>query len=117
MSDNLLKKFDNMPWWKSVNILRETAELHVDTLCDVLEIPLLQVTEKITEFPEIQSVRGNQTSESLGSAPVRQVSPAELVELVVLGPPLRAESAPQVFVTAPVVDAPSVVVEHVNLIP
>merc|ERR1719284_1005822 len=41
-----------------------------------VEIPQLQIVEKIVEIPEIQTVQGTQTSESLGTAPVRQVAPA-----------------------------------------
>ena len=45
------------------------------------------------------------------------MSPAEVEEVVELGPPLPAESAPPVFVTAPVVSAPLVVVKCVQLAP
>merc|ERR1712107_906190 len=53
-----------------------------------VEIPQLQIVEKIVEIPEIQTVQGTQTSESLGTAPVRQVAPAEIVEVVEIGAPL-----------------------------
>merc|ERR1711991_1015197 len=58
-------------------------------------------------------VQGTQTSESLGTAPVRQVAQAEIVEVVEMGAPLPAESAPPMFVTAPVLEAPPPVVEYV----
>ena len=48
--------------------------------------------------PEIQIVQDTQASERLRIAPVRQVAPAEIVEVVELGP---VESAPLMFVTAP----------------
>merc|ERR1712135_264711 len=79
-----------------------------------VEIPQLQIVEKIVEIPEIQTVQGTQTSESLGTAPVRQVAQAEIVEVVEIGAPLPAESAPPMFVTAPVLEAPPApVVEYV----
>ena len=59
------------------------------------------------------TVWGSQTSVSLGAALVRQVLPAVSVEVVVLGTPLPAESTLPMFVTAPVVEAPSVVVKYV----
>ena len=46
-------------------------------------IPVPKVIEKIVEIPEIQSVEDSQTSESLGTAPVCQMKPAETVEVVV----------------------------------
>merc|ERR1711945_20320 len=82
-----------------------------------VEIPQLQIVEKIVEIPEIQTVQGTQTSESLGTAPVRQVAQAEIVEVVEIGAPLPAESAPPMFVTAPVLEAPPAVVEYVQPAP
>merc|ERR1712012_766059 len=37
MGDNLLKKSENMPWWKGTKVFVETTEFHVDTLYDVLD--------------------------------------------------------------------------------
>ena len=79
-----------------------------------IEIPQRQIVEKIVEIPEIWTIQGTQTSESLATAPVRQAAPAETVEVVELGPPLSAESAPPVFATAPLVEAAPVVVEYVQ---
>merc|ERR1712209_380195 len=59
----------------------------VQTVEKTVEIPQLQIVEKIVEIPEIQTVQGTQTSESLGTAPVRQVAPAEIVEVVEIGAP------------------------------
>ena len=39
-----------------------------------IEIPQWQTVERIVEIPKIQTVQGTQTSESLGTAPVRQSS-------------------------------------------
>ena len=59
-----------------------------------------QTTEKIIEIPEIQTIQSSRTSEVLGTAPGRHVAVSEVVEVVKLGPPLPAESAPPMFVTA-----------------
>ena len=40
-------------------------------------IPQLQIVEKTAEAPQTQTIQSTQTSESLGSAPVRQVAQAE----------------------------------------
>ena len=62
--------------------------------------------EKIVENPQIQMVQGTQTSESLGTAPVRQ---AAQVEIGAVGATLPAESGPPMFVNQPVLEAPVVV--------
>ena len=74
-----------------------------------VEIPQLHVVEKIVDNPQIQMVQGTQTSESLGTAPVRQVAQVEIVEAVEIGAPLPAESGPPMFVKAPVLEDPVVV--------
>merc|ERR1712064_129760 len=98
----------------TVQTVQQTIEIpqmqYIDKVVDVpvvqvMQVPQLQVVEKIVEIPEIQTVQGTQTSESLGTAPVRQVAPAEIVEVVEIGAPLPAESAPPMFVTAPVLEA------------
>ena len=66
-----------------------------------------------SRFRQIQTVQGTHTSESLGTSPVRHVQLAE----VPLGPPLTAEPAPPMLVTAPVVDVLPVVVEYVQPAP
>ena len=48
---------------------------------------LLQIVEKTVEVPEIQTVRGAQTSESLGTTPARQLAQAETVEVDKIGAP------------------------------
>ena len=57
---------------------------------------------------------GTQTSESVGTAPVRQVAQAEIVEAVEIGVPPSAESASPMFGKAPVLEAPPVAVGHVQ---
>ena len=46
-----------------------------------VEIPQLQIVEKTTETSKIQTIQGTQNSESLGTAPVCQVTPARHVEV------------------------------------
>ena len=70
----------------------------------VMQVPYVQVIEKIVETPDILLGQGSQTSTSLGTAPVRQVELAEV--------PLPAESAPPMFLTTPVVQAAPPTVEH-----
>ena len=86
------------------------------TVEKTVEIPQLQIVEKIVEIPEIQTVQGTQTSESLGTAPVRQVAPAEIVEVVELERPFPQNPHP-LFVKAPVSESPAVVMEQVQPAP
>ena len=88
-----------------------------------IDVPQMQVVENIVEGPhllifektaETQTIQGTQTSESLGTAPVCQVTQAENVDLVEIGAPLLAESAPPIFVAAPAFENPPVVVESVQ---
>ena len=51
-----------------------------DHVVQVVHVPQLQVVEKIVEILEIQMVLGTRTSESLSTAPVRQVAKAEIAE-------------------------------------
>ena len=67
----------------------------------------LEIVEKNIETPELQTVQGTQTFESLDTAPVRRMIPAE-IEVVEIGAPLPTESASPMFVTAPVLEAPPV---------
>ena len=73
----------------------------------------MQIMEKIVRTPEILSGQDILTSESLGTAPVRHVNFAEIVEVMEVFPPLPDESLP-VFTTATVDDAPPWVVEDVQ---
>ena len=62
-----------------VQKIHKTMEvLQVQVVEKTVEIPQLQIVEQIVEVPEIQMVQGTQTSESLGTAPVRQVAQAEI---------------------------------------
>ena len=63
-----------------------------------VEIPQLQIFEKIVDAPEIQTVPGTETSESFGTAPVHHVAQAEIVEAVEIGAHLQAESGPPIFI-------------------
>ena len=53
----------------------------VQVVEETVEIPQSQFVEKIVVIPEILTVQGAQTFESLGTAPVRQVAQAEIVEV------------------------------------
>ena len=76
------------------------------------EIPQLHVVEKTVEIFQFQTVQSTQTLESLGTAPVFQLTQAEIVEAVEIGAPLPTESGPPMFVTAPVLEVPPVHVEQ-----
>ena len=70
----------------------------VQKIQKVMENPRLQIVEQIVGVSEIQVFDDTQTSESLGIAPVRQVA-VENVEVIEIGAPLPAESAPPLSVT------------------
>ena len=74
----------------------------------VVEISQLQAVGKIDEIPEIRTDMDTQTSESFGTAPVRQGVQAEIGEVVEIRAPIPAESRPPIFVTAPVLEIPVV---------
>ena len=74
-----------------------------------VEIPQLQIVEKTAKTPGTQITQGTQTSESMGNATARQVIEIEAY--------LPAESASPMFVSKPVSETPSVVVEHVQPTP
>ena len=73
----------------------------------------LQIVQKIVDIPWNPA----RTSESLGTAPIHQVAQAEIVEMTEIGAFLPSESAPPMFVTAPALEAPPVVVEQVQPAP
>ena len=52
---------------------------------ETVEISQLDVVEKSAETPEIQTIHGTQTSESLSIAPVRQVAQSDVVEAIEIG--------------------------------
>ena len=84
----------------------------VQKILKIIENLQLQIVEQIVEVLEVQMVGDTQTSESLGIAPVHQMTQAENVEVVEIGAPLPAKSVPPIFVTAPVLEDPPVVVEY-----
>ena len=86
----------------------------VQKIQKINENPRLQ----IVEVPEIQMFDDTQTSESLGAAPVVcQVAQVENVEVIEIGVPLPAESAPPMSFTAPVLQVLPVVVEYIQPVP
>ena len=74
------------------------VQRHLSTVQKIhktIEVPQLQVVEQIVEVPEIQVIQGTQTSENLGTALVRRVAQAEVVEAIEIGALPPAESAPR----------------------
>merc|ERR1712154_81796 len=57
MGDNLLKKSDNMTWWKGMDVLYGKETIHVDTLYDVLDV-LCRVPERPTSAPMRMPISG-----------------------------------------------------------
>ena len=74
-----------------------------------VEIPQLQIVEKTAKTPETQITQGTETSESMGNATARQVVEIEAY--------LPAESASPMFVSKPVSETLSVVVEYIQPTP
>ena len=97
-----------------VPIVQVVQVPQVQVVKKTIEIPQLQTIEKIVDTPEIQTVQSTQSSESLETAPVLEMAPAEIVEGVEFWPPLPAESAPPLFAAAPTVGPPPVVVEYIQ---
>ena len=66
---------------------------------------------------EIPTVQGGQTTETLGTALVRHVAQTEIVVVVEIGALLPTESETLLFVAAPVLVSPPVVVKFVQSAP
>ena len=99
--DDLVVQVVQIP---QVHILEKTAEIPVMTQRQMpMETPQLQIVGEI--------VRDTQTSDSLGTAPVRQGVQAEVGEVVEIRAPFPTESASPVFVTTPVLEVPPIVVD------
>ena len=99
------------------------APVHADFLeppvpiVQVAKVPQVQVIEKSTRFSKSSLLTTPQTSESLGTTPVRPVTFAETVDTAEVGSPLLAEPVHPTRKTTPVVDAPLVVAELVQPAP
>ena len=78
---------------------------------ETVAIAQLNVVNKTAETTETQTIQGTQTSESLGTARVCRVAQAGTVKVVKIETPLLAESASPMFVSTPVSEALSVVVD------
>ena len=76
---------------------------------------MVQIVQMPMETPQLQIVgeivRDAQTSDSLGTAPVRRGVQAEIGEVVEIRAPFPTESASPVFVTTPVLEVPPIVVD------
>merc|ERR1712122_27577 len=57
MGDNLLKKSENMPWWKGMDVLYGKETIHIETLYDVLDT-LCRVPERPTSAPMRMPISG-----------------------------------------------------------
>merc|ERR1712017_57598 len=57
MGDNLLKKSDNMPWWKGMDVAYGKETIHVDTLYDVFD-KLFRVPERPSSAPMRMPISG-----------------------------------------------------------
>ena len=79
----------------------------------VMQVSQVQTIGIIIETRISCSAQNTQTSESLGTAQIRQMKPAESMAVVDFRPSLSDEPVPPMCVTTPVVDVPPVVVEHV----
>merc|ERR1712196_350581 len=75
-----------------VPVTKQRHVPQVQTVEKVVEIPQLQVVERVVEAPQVgQTVQGAQRAVNIPCAPVRQVAPAEIVQVTEVGPPLPAE--------------------------
>ena len=104
---------------RQVSLVQKAMEApQMQVVLKTVEDPQLQIVEKTadgrTETPEIQTVRGTQTSKSLGIVPEHQLAQAETVKVDKIGAPLSAESASPISVTASVFENPPVVIGSVT---
>ena len=95
-----------------VHVVEKTAEIPVMTQ---RQNHMVQTVQMPMETPQLQIVgeivRDTQTSDSLGTAPVRQGVQAEIGEVVEIRAPFPTESASPVFVTTQVLEVPPIVVD------
>ena len=95
--------------------VRQTG--HVEELVEVSKVFSQDTAQQrfgkqIIEIPaETQMIQSARTSERSGTAPVCQMTQAEIGEVIEIGASIPAESASPIFVTAPVLDNSPVVVE------
>ena len=79
---------------------------------NIIEIPIIEKTFEVPDCPRYPNFRDLGDFSGLTGGASRDV-----VEVLVVGPPLRTESAPPMFVTAPVDEASLVAVWCVQLAP
>ena len=95
-----------------VHDVEKTAEIPVMTQ---RQNHMVQTVQMPMETPQLQIVgeivRDTQTSDSLGTAPVRQGVQAEIGEVVDIRAPFPTESASPIFVTTPVLENSPIVVD------
>ena len=107
-----------------VHVVAETAEtLQLPLVSQIpqahvvektAKIPQMQTVEKIGETPQTQMILSARTSEGLGTAPVCQMTQAEIGEVIEIGASIPAESASPVLVIAPVLENSPVVAGSVQ---
>ena len=133
----MVKQLVEVPKTISQNRIQQRTMKQIvdDPVVQVVQIPQLHVVEKTAEIPVMtqrqnhmvqtvqmpmetpqlqivgEIVRDTQTSDSLGTAPVRQGVQAEIGEVVEIRAPFPTESASPVFVTTPVLEVPPIVVD------
>merc|ERR1719261_1329383 len=57
LGDNLIKKWDNMPWWKGMDVAVDKETIHVDTLYDVFD-KFFRVPERPSSAPMRMPISG-----------------------------------------------------------
>ena len=107
---------------RQVSMVQKAMEApQMQVVLKTVEDPQLQIIDETAdgriETPEIQTVRGTQTSKSLGVVPEHQPAQAEPVKVDKIGAPLSAESASPISVTASVLENPTVVVRSIQPVP
>ena len=93
---------------EKLQLLSEVQAPNLRAVKKTVEGPQLQIVEETAKTPETQMTQGTQTSESLGNAPVYQVTQAGHVEEVEIGALLPTKSASSLFVATPVSENPPV---------
>merc|ERR1712187_513911 len=79
-----------------VPVIKQVEVPQIHTVENIVEIPHVQTVEKVVEVPMVgETLQGAQTSTTQTLPPVRQVAPAEVVEVVEMGPAHPTEAHPE----------------------
>merc|ERR1711982_814 len=81
-----VEKIVDVPVIKQVEVPQiQTIERHV-------EVPYVQIVEKVVEIPQIgENLSGQTRHKTTSLQPIKQQAPAEVVQVVEVGPPMPAE--------------------------